>query len=209
MRVAFGVEGPPTPPQVNGSVSRIEVDDTRDQTGHSNDETEPLKESPCQNFAHGPHALSTKIHMSDLARGQNVVSNELSGSVISPVPPDNSNRDEFGLPARMPQAQGHLQERMGNMSLDAAMDDARPEAKALPVVETTLNASVPSNTDPRSVANGATGAGASEMGTPASKPVKSSTWKELNRVVTDSGKTGRCATSSASSQVRRHTEPKG
>ena len=94
MRVAFGVEGPPTPPQVNGSVSRIEVDDTRDQTYRSNDATEPLKESPCQKFAHEPHALSTKIHMSDLARSQSVVPSEVSGIVISPVQPDNSNRDD-------------------------------------------------------------------------------------------------------------------
>ena len=171
MRMAFGGEGPPTP--VNGSVSRIEVDDTRDQTCRSNDVTEPLKESPCQKLAHEPHALSTKIHMSDLARSQSVVRNEVSGIVISPVQPDNSNRDEFGLPVGMPQAQDHLQGRMDNMSLDEAMDDARPEAKALPITEVTLNAGVSSNTDLSSVANGRAGSSASETGTQPPKQVES------------------------------------
>ena len=41
-RMAFDGEGPPTPSQFNGSVSGMEVDDTRaDQTYHSNDETVP------------------------------------------------------------------------------------------------------------------------------------------------------------------------
>ena len=49
-RMAFDGEGPPTPSPFNGSVSRMEVDDTRaeDQTYHSNDETEPLRMSPGQ-----------------------------------------------------------------------------------------------------------------------------------------------------------------
>ena len=67
----------------DGSVSRMEVDDTRaeDQTYHSNDETVPFRRSPGQNFG---HALSTKIPTSDLARRQNVGPNERSGNVISP-----------------------------------------------------------------------------------------------------------------------------
>ena len=93
-RMAFDGEGPPTPSQSNGSVSRMEVDDTReDQTCHPNDETEPLPESPGQNLG---HALSTKIPISDFARRQIVGTNEGSGNVISPVQPENSNRDEFG-----------------------------------------------------------------------------------------------------------------
>ena len=68
------------------------------------------------------------------------------------------------------------------MSLDEAMDDARPEAKALPIVEATLNASVSSNTDLSSVANGRAGAGASETGTQPPKQVESSVCKELNGV---------------------------
>ena len=68
-RMASDGEGPPTPSQSNGSVSRMEVDDTReDQTCHPNDETEPLPESLCQKSV---HALSTKIPMSDFARRQN------------------------------------------------------------------------------------------------------------------------------------------
>ena len=187
VRMALGVKGPPTPSQFNGSVTGMEVDDTRaNQTYHSNDETEPLSMSQGQKIV---HALSTKIHMSDLARRQNVGLNELSGKIISPVQLENSNRDEFSSPVGMHQAQTHLHMKMDNMSLDATKDGAKPEAKALPIAEETLNANVSSNTGPRSVANGATGTGASEMGIPASEPVKSSTWKELNRVVTESGET--------------------
>ena len=66
VRMAFGVKGPPTPSQFNGSVTGMEVDDTRaNQTYHSNDETEPLSMSQGQKIV---HALSTKIHMSDLAQ---------------------------------------------------------------------------------------------------------------------------------------------
>ena len=116
MRMALGVKGPPTPSQFNGSVTGMEVDDTRaNQTYHSNDETEPLNMSQGQKIV---HALSTKIHMSDLARRQNVSLNELSGKVISPVQLENSNRDEFGSPREVPPAQVQLQEKMDNMSCD-------------------------------------------------------------------------------------------
>jgi hypothetical protein len=99
VRMAFGVKGPPTPSQFNGSVTGMEVDDTRaNQTYHSNDETEPLSMSQGQKIV---HALSTKIHMSDLARRQNVGLNELSGRIISPVQLENSNRDEFSSPVGM------------------------------------------------------------------------------------------------------------
>ena len=78
-RMAFDGGGPPTPSPFNGSVSRMEVDDTRaeDQTCHSNDETEPLPESQSVHF---PHALSAKIPTSDLVHRQNVGPNELSGA---------------------------------------------------------------------------------------------------------------------------------